>query len=289
MIDERDYMRRGQQRGRWPWDSWSAVKLLLIINVVVWVLCNLGENGERFCYFMSLSCDGVRSLQLWKPFTYMFTHVSAWHLFVNLWALWMFGKLVEMAIGKSRMIQLYLFSGLIGAVIWLLFNWHGSPAVCIGASGATFGIMVAAAMAFPTMRVQLIFPPISMKLRTLAIVYCAYEIFAEIGTISNIAHLAHLGGALGAFIFMRRLFAAMPGKNPTAEWLKGIFKRTVPRSRPSTSGDASSQASTGNGLGDLDSDEVDRVLDKLAATGRSSLTPDEKALLEEASRRLRDR
>ena len=284
MIGERDYMRDGGRGSRdsMPWSNWSAVKTLLIINFVVFLLCNFGNAGERLRNFLALNCYGVSQFQLWRPFTYMFTHMTTWHILGNMWSLWLFGKMLENTLGKSKLFQLYIFSGLIGAGTWLLANWWGQDALCIGASGSVFGIMVAAAMMFPTAELQLLFPPIAMKLRTFAILYCVYEIYAEAQIHDNVAHLAHLGGALGAIIFMQKLMSQRTKRNnPSSIWLKNIFKKKNTSQQ--------SSGSSGNGLGELDSDEVDRVLDKLATTGRSSLTPEETALLEEASRRLRDR
>ena len=284
MIGERDYMRNdgGGSRGNYPWSNWSAVKTLLIINIIVFFLCNLGETGKRLTILLSLNRFAFYDFKFWGPITYMFTHATFWHFFGNMWSLWLFGGLIENTLGKARTFQLYIFSGLIGAGLWMLANWTEPLAICIGASGSVFGFMVAAAMAFPNVKLQLIFPPVSMKMRTFAIFYCIYEIFAEMSINDNVAHLAHLGGALGAVIFMRALLKKSSKRNNSnLKWLKNIFhkKNSAPPSSGSSSG----------GLGELDSDEVDRVLDKLATTGRSSLTPEETALLEEASRRLRDR
>lgn len=276
-------MRNGGNSGNrdWPWSHWSAVKTLLIINCLIYILCNMGTVGEELCFFLSLNRMGIQHYQLWRPFTYMFTHMTFMHIFGNMWSLWIFGSLLEPALGKTRFYKLYLFSGLIGAATWLLANWWGEPAICIGASGSVFGIMVATAMSFPHAKLQLIIPPISLKMRTFAILYCLYEIYAELSINDNVAHLAHLGGALGAIIFMRRLLKRSSFQNnPSCQWLKNIFRMKNEKK------DNSSHSS--NSLGELDSNEVDRVLDKLAATGRSSLTQEEKALLEEASRRLRD-
>jgi len=282
MIGERDYMRSGSGgRSNLPWSNWSAVKTLLIINLIVFLLCNFGNMGRTLTYYLSLNRYAFNDYKFWGPFTYMFTHTTFWHVFGNLWSLWLFGGLIENSLGKTKTFQLYIFSGLIGAALWLLANWNEYNAICIGASGSVFGFMVAAAMAFPDVKLQLIFPPVAMKMRTFAILYCLYEIYAEYAMHDNIAHLAHLGGALGAVIFMRSLLKNSSKRNNLSfKWLKSIFRKKNSEPRPD---------GPSGGLGELDSDEVDRVLDKLAATGRSSLTPEEAALLEEASRRLRDR
>lgn len=291
MMNERDYWRRDSGSGdSAPWASWSAVKTLLISNIAVFFLCNV-NNG--FVDFLALSWGGMEKLQVWKPFTYMFTHVDFMHIFGNMWSLWIFGGILEPVLGKRRMIQLYVFSGLIGAATWLLANW-GAPAGCIGASGSTFGIMCAAAMAYPDVKIQLLFPPVAMRLRTLAIVFGVYEIFLELGNsgYDNVAHLAHIGGMLGAFIYMRQLsprFRLFGGNGGFSRWFSSLFKRQNTGSG-GTDGNANRQGmgKRSSRLGNLRSEDVDRVLDKLATSGRSSLTPEEAAILEEASRRLKD-
>ena len=271
MMSERDYMRGGGYGGgRYPWSDWSAVKTLVVVNVAVFVLQQLLGNG--FTQFLALSAPGVWHLELWRPLTYMFAHAGLSHILFNMWSLWVFGGMVERVLGKARLVQLYVFSGLIGALWWLLANW-GSPALCVGASGSVFGVMAAAAMAFPNARMQLLFPPVEMRLRTLALCLALLEVVSEMADKgSNVAHLAHIGGMVGAFIFMRRL---VPGFGD------GVLSRLTRGWRRPRSTKKDSR------LGRLDPREVDRVLDKLATSGRSSLTPEEQATLAEASRRLR--
>ena len=288
MIGERDYMRNGGggARSNLPWANWSAIRTLLTINVCIFLACSIDKNvGDKVVECMALSRDALSNYKFWCPFTYMFTHQTFMHIFGNLWSLWLFGGLIENVLGKPKTFMLYIFSGLIGAGTWLLANWWSSaPYVrCIGASGSVFGFMVAAAMAFPDVKLQLLFPPVSLKMRTFAILYCLYEIYAEYGmNQDNIAHLAHLGGALGGFIFMRALLGKSSRRNKLRfKFLNSILKRMQSASH--------AQKPSGDSPDELDSDEVDRVLDKLAATGRSSLTPEETALLEKASRWLRDR
>lgn len=270
-MSERDYMRGGGYGGgRYPWSDWSAVKTLVVANVAVFVLQQL--LGDEFSQFLALSAPGVWHLELWRPLTYMFAHAGLSHILFNMWSLWVFGGMVERVLGKARLVQLYVFSGLIGALWWLLANW-GSPALCVGASGSVFGVMAAAAMAFPNARMQLLFPPVEMRLRTLALCLALLEVVSEMADKgSNVAHLAHIGGMVGAFIFMRRL---VPGFGD------GVLSRLTRGWRRPRSTRKDSR------LGRLDPREVDRVLDKLATSGRSSLTPEEQATLAEASRRLR--
>lgn len=257
------------------------MKTLLVANIVIWLLCNL---SQRLLEGLCLSSLQVRNFELWRLGTYMFVHQGFGHLLMNMWGLWVFGELVENCLGKVRMYQLYVFSGFIGGLLWMLLNWN-RPAICIGASGAVFGVMMAAAIAYPQAEMQLLIPPVKMRLRTLALCLAGLEIILEIGNsgLDSVAHLAHLGGMLGAFIYMRRLIQKYQGNagGGLGEWLASWYRRLT---RKTSSGGSGSK---GSRLGDLDPQEVDRVLDKLATTGRSSLTPEEHEILDEASRRLR--
>lgn len=312
MINERDYMREGGERKRPGWMDWSGVKTMLIINIVVFLLCNL-SNNRALSNLLGLNINAIYEGQIWRFFTYMFTHQDFSHILFNMWSLFLFGRLVEQILGKARFIQLYIFSGLIGGVIYLACNWSefnqirlfllenpgvGLNPVCIGASGSVFGIMTAAAMAFPNAQMQLLFPPVPMKMRTMIIVFIVIEIIEHYAIDDNVAHMAHLGGALGAFIYMHRLMAqyrlrasARAAMGQKSWWQRLLDKLSSNNNgNPSKSYDADDYHGNkaSSRLGNLDPAEVDRILDKLSSSGRSSLTPEEEEILQEASRRLRD-
>jgi hypothetical protein len=151
---------------------------------------------------------------------------------------------------------------------------------CVGASGALFGVMAAAAMAFPNAVISLLFPPISLRMKTFIWVYALLEVVMAFDSHSNVAHLAHLGGMVGAFIYMRRLRRGQ--QFSVLEWLKSRFSGFGRRSRrhgpdmnfPKMDGGPTSE-------------EVDRVLEKMSQEGYEKLTEAEKRTLEAASQRLR--
>jgi hypothetical protein len=155
----------------------------------------------------------------------------------------------------------------------MLFNLH-SFSICIGASGALFGLMVASALAFPDARIMLLIPPIPLKLRTFAIVYCILEIVLALSAQGNIAHLAHLGGALGGFLYMRRLGCPAPFADALSNWWRKRQRSTpdvnINPDNPSTK-------------------EVNHILDRISEVGYDGLTEQEKAALKTASDNLRSR
>ena len=194
-----------------------------------------------------------------------------------MYGLWLFGRDLEGLIGKARLIILYLFCGVLGGIFFLIANW-GTPAGCIGASGAEFGIMVATAIAFPKATFFLIFPPLPVKLWVLALVYVGLELIENFnGAQDGIAHMAHLGGALGGLLYMKRLVASAMGSAPRT-------RRTAPRPtpEPATAYDDSEPYA-------FDQKELDRILDKMSRQGYGQLTERERNSLRRFSEELKKR
>jgi membrane associated rhomboid family serine protease len=285
MLSDRDYMRsspdprsyRGQQK------TPSILKNIIILNCVIFFLGALSPGFNDFLMkAFQLDAPSIKGLQLWRLISYMFLHGGLGHLFFNMWGLYIFGRLIERPLGEKRFLTLYLLSGVIGGLLWLFANWNVYFG-CIGASGALFGVLVAAAMAHPNATFAMIFPPIVIRLKTLAIIYCVIEIISlPSQSSSGIAHLAHLGGALGGFLFMRRLGVKISfnlqdkikkifNKIPAGNKQKNIFKNNKSTDTP------------------LDTEELDRVLDKISQVGYDNLSENEKETLRIASQRLRNR
>ncbi|MEO5771059.1 MAG: rhomboid family intramembrane serine protease [Burkholderiaceae bacterium] len=140
----------------------------------------------------------------WQLASYSFLHGSFGHLFFNMLALWMFGGEIERLWGPKRYTQFLLASAASAAVvqvIWTLLIGSMSPTV--GASGATFGLLLAFGMLFPERRIMLLIPPIPMKAKVFVIIFGAIELVLGVTGSSGIAHFAHLGGMLGGFLMIR--------------------------------------------------------------------------------------
>ena len=266
----------------------SVIKYLIVANAVVFLLTSLDNTG-RLTEALGLSFAGITDFQLWRLVTYMFVHGGLTHIFFNMWGLYLFGMPVEQRLGPERFLRLYFLSGIVGSGLWLLANW-GTNGLLIGASGGVFGVMMAAAMSFPNMQIVLLFPPIPMRLRTFVLVYGLIEASMAwqeaAGRGGGIAHLAHLGGLLGAFFYMKRL-----GFQSPYNWLSQIrsaWRRRSLRMVP-PSGPRPPPVPPPGGLPkDLES-ETDRILDKIGTHGIQSLTPEERQTLEVARERLRHR
>lgn len=142
--------------------------------------------------------------QFWQIVTSAFLHGGVFHLAVNMFGIWMFGRDIESALGPIRFIQLYTASVLAAAFAQLVVTAFGDPVPTVGASGGLFGLLVAYAMLFPRRQIMLLFPPIPMRAPVFVALYAAFELYAGMsGTLSGVAHFAHLGGLAGGFLMLR--------------------------------------------------------------------------------------
>ena len=140
----------------------------------------------------------------WQILSYSFLHGDPAHLFFNMLALWMFGSEIERLWGTKRYVQFLLASALSAALIQLLWTFlMDSRAPTVGASGATFGLLLAFGMLFPNRTIMPLFPPIPMKAKVFVAIFGALELVLGVTGRSGIAHFAHLGGMLGGFLMIR--------------------------------------------------------------------------------------
>lgn len=151
--------------------------------------------------------------QFWQVISSAFLHGGLFHLAVNMFGIWMFGRDIESALGTLRFVQLYAVSVLSAAFAQLVVTAFGDPVPTVGASGGLFGLLVAYAMLFPRRQVMLLFPPIPMRAPVFVALYAAFELYAGMsGTLSGVAHFAHLGGLAGGFLLLRYWRSAAQGR-----------------------------------------------------------------------------
>jgi membrane associated rhomboid family serine protease len=182
----------------------SAVKSLVAANVLVFALQTMSKGALDVLALWPLQpIDGVTYFRPWQIVTYAFLHSTGniTHLLFNMLGLWMFGAEVERYVGPRRLLACY-FASVITAALSQLFipMIFGAPAgPTIGASGGVFGLLLAYAFLFPTRKVIPLIPPIPMPAWLFATLYAAVELFLGVtGTLSGIAHFAHLGGMVGS-------------------------------------------------------------------------------------------
>ena len=214
----------------------------------------------------------------WTPVTYMFLHGGLGHLFWNMLALFFFGPRVEERLGARRFLILYFLSGISGAALSFLFS---PTAAIIGASGAIFGVMLAFARFWPRVPIY-IWGILPIEARWMIVGMTVISLLGARTGAGGIAHFAHLGGFLGAFIYLRFL-----------EWNSGARQfREAAAPKPRVSG-ARRTADIErwshirrDSLHEVNRAEVDRILDKIGSSGISSLTPAERETLDRFSQQL---
>jgi membrane associated rhomboid family serine protease len=140
----------------------------------------------------------------WQVLSYAFLHGSSTHLLFNMLGLWMFGGELERVWGPKRYTQILVASALTAAAVQLIFTWvikTQSPTV--GASGAIFGLLLSFGMLFPNRIIVPLIPPIPMKAKYFVAIFGGLELLLGFNTSSGVAHFAHLGGMLGAWLLIR--------------------------------------------------------------------------------------
>jgi membrane associated rhomboid family serine protease len=247
-----------------------AIRILLIANVVLF-LADFATDGRFINEWLAL--DPYRTLhngEIWRLATYLFVHDFSppfLHILINMLLLWMFGTPLVDQMGERKFWWFYIctgiFSGLCSLVFYSLTN---NPTTVIGASGALFGLMFAFAKFFPTQQFLILFL-FPVQARYAVFIFGAIELLSIMAN-DRIAHIAHLGGAVFAWLYFMfedrgvRFFSRW--KNRKAVKMQKAAKKSEEE------------------LGQVMVD-IDPILKKISLTGMGSLTKDEKDKLERAS------
>ena len=252
-----------------------AIKTLIIINVAVFLL-QFSPFGNIVMYFGPLwpiSSSGAYSFQIWQPVSYMFMHGGLTHILFNMFALWLFGTEIENYWGTKEFTTYYFICG-VGAAMINLLTTIGSPYPTVGASGAVFGILLAFGMMFPDRYIFLyfLFP---IKAKYFVAGYAAIELLmgvnsSTMGSQSNIAHFAHLGGMVFGFAYIKFKQQGWT----LSDWLD----KTFPKEQESKGPKLYKKEKEENSM-QVSEAEIDAILDKISRHGYESLTEDEKQKL----------
>ena len=189
----------------------TVTRTLIIINVVVFIAeLSLGDvlitNFALWPVGTQPSLAAPLGFQPWQIVTYSFLHGGFEHIFFNMLALFMFGGQLEHLLGAKRYLNLYFASVISAAIAQLIVAAviGGAPYPTLGASGGVFGLLLAYGVYFPNRMVMLIFPPIPMRAKWFVVLYGLLELVLGVtGAQANVAHFAHLGGMLGAWLLIR--------------------------------------------------------------------------------------
>lgn len=185
----------------------NIVIKIVIINVVIFLIQMLTQGYQFMTFYLGLiPALVIEKGFLWQFFSYMFLHGGFFHIFLNMYALFLFGVPIEQAWGSKRFIFYYIFTGVgAGIVIFginVIFGLSGYYIPTMGASGAVFGLLLAFGMLFPDTQILLFFI-IPLRAKYLVILYGGIELYSLISTggESNISHVGHLGGLLFGLIY----------------------------------------------------------------------------------------
>jgi rhomboid family protein len=251
-----------------------AVKWLIAANVACYILTLMVGPGI-YDLFGLVPQHLIFDRWVWQPITYLFLHGGIWHLLINMFVLWMFGMPVEAQWGAKETLKFYFLCGLGAALTSSLVHPHSMIPV-IGASGAIFGLLVAFAMLYPDAVVYVYFL-IPMKAAHFAILCGVLEFFAgTTGSMPGLAHFAHLGGAVTGYLYIRWWWV---WKVRAKGFARGLFEREdapapSPRPRAFPPRRPRAEPPPADPMA-----EVDRILDKILASGLESLTDEERDVM----------
>jgi membrane associated rhomboid family serine protease len=235
----------------------------------------------------------------WTLFTYSFAHslTDIFHILFNMLALYWFGKLFVEYLGSDKLTALYVLGGVSGGVLYLIMfntipyfveasNFNGM----VGASAAVYAIMVATAVLLPDYTFFLLFLG-PVKIKYIVFFYIVVSFIGSVGPNAG-GNIAHLGGALMGFIYMKQLQAGVNWGGwitATLDWISSLFsqrpKVKVTYRKEETNGRKKTATKGGSSLSKVSQDEIDAILDKISDGGYESLSKDEKEKLFNASKK----
>lgn len=297
---------------------------LLIINVLVYLLASVVElGGKSLTDWGALHFFMASDFHVYQFITYQFLHGGFTHLFFNMFALWMFGCVIENVWGPKKFIFYYIICG-VGAglcqemVQFISFAADGLTSLdpaqvlnvngqrlmtvdqimnlssTIGASGAVYGILLAFGMTFPNERI-FIFPlPIPIKAKWFVAIYAIIEFVSAMSSVGDgVAHMAHIGGMLFGFLLIL-YWRKRPNSYFNVDATRQFFDKWSRTSRTSHTGETSYTSSNTtysrpeddmeyNARKKARQEEIDKILDKIRVSGYDSLSKEEKRRLFEAS------
>ncbi len=202
----------------------KVTRNLLIINVLMFIGFLL--NQEKMTTVFALFYPASPYFHWWQYITHMFMHGGWWHIFFNMYTLFIFGSVLERIIGEKKFLIFYFVCGLGAAALHTGVEYlqaqsymaqiaQGNTAAMqayqtlkmtptVGASGAIYGLLIGYAMLFPNAQLTLIFPPITLTAKWWIIIFAVIELVTGVtGMAAGIAHFAHLGGMLFGFLLIR--------------------------------------------------------------------------------------
>ncbi len=272
----------------------NAVNKIILINVGVFIIVSLinvllilmNENNQivpSFLHYLMLPASFISFIiQPWSIFTYMFLHdlSDIFHIVFNmLWLYWI-GNIFQEYLGNKKLYQAFFGGGIFGGLFFMIcynlfpfFSHSISSTFAIGASAGVLSVVVATATLLPEYPIQL-FLFGTVRLKYIAIVSVVMDLISITGSNSG-GHLAHIGGALFGFLYIKYIY----GKISFPSWIENIFKNKSKLKVHYTS----NQKNTTK-FNEPSQEVIDMILDKISKSGYDSLSKKEKDILFKASK-----
>ncbi|MBT8301345.1 MAG: rhomboid family intramembrane serine protease [Maribacter sp.] len=179
------------------YDLHIATIAIIAVNVLVSLK---GFNDGSFFERYKFGIGAIKAGQKERMLTSGFLHVDLSHLFMNMFTLFFFADIVIRWFGPTKFIGIYFISLIAGSLLALFFHKDEPYYSAVGASGAVTGILYAAILLQPDMRLGIMFIPIPLPAYVLGIAYLLYSIYGMKKRLGNIGHTAHFGGAIGGYV-----------------------------------------------------------------------------------------
>lgn len=252
--------------------GWTeVVRFLILTNVTIFLVQEVFHLDGYLAVNFGLVPVDFFSGKVWQIVTYMFLHGGIGHIFFNMLALWMFGSMLEREWGSKEFLKYYLLTGLGGGLCFALFNMD-SAVPTVGASGAVYGLLTAYAVLFPENIIYIWFV-IPLKAKYFAIIFGIIEFVSSFNLGSGVAHLAHLGGMVIGYLYLKR-----------GRWMPNAMRPRAEREHLQIRQRWKEEE-------ELDQlrREVDELLEKVSRVGFDGLSRSEQKRLQRASQILRER
>jgi membrane associated rhomboid family serine protease len=261
---------------RWSDARFSVTAILMVVTTacfLVQVVAGFYVPDATIKHTFALTRSGILSGHYWQLLTYMFIHGGPIHLLLNMVTLYFVGRQLEDLLGWRHYLGIYFGGGLLGGIAHLVFSPH---AAVLGASAGVAAALIAFTTILPEIELTLLVffvLPIRMRAKFLAIGFVAISALLLLTSDSSVSHLAHLGGALLGWIYVKQLGYGNPLRIQAYFWKR---RREAERREHMTADQYISE-------------EIDPILDKISREGIHSLTRAERKILERGRNKIAER
>ncbi len=274
----------------------NALSRLMLINISIWIIClfisvftwlfNISDIGFVTKLFAVPSDISALAEKPWTIFTYMFLQEEFWHLFFNMLMLYYGGQIFLQFFSQKQLLLTYIFGGLVGALFFILafnafpvFENTKTYAFALGSSASVLSILIAAATYQPEYRINLLLLG-QVKMKWIAIIFVIID-FLSISKGNSGGHIAHLGGAFWGFLYaylLKKDFDFYHIFKPKARIKVKTRNAHNYHQRPKTDEQYNAERAQ-------EQEETDKILEKIAKNGYSSLSEKEKEFLFKQSKK----